>query len=126
MAKSGSRTGNYRHAGQAVTARQLLQCTARARRDTRLTEPRAAGAWWPMGACLQQFSKLFNISPSPSQKRIIYQAMHILMRRSTSITSPVFTEDRGSMLFAPYTNRMRIDFNVSGKVVSMPPAHRRG
>jgi hypothetical protein len=52
--------------------------------------------------------------------------MRILIQLGTSITSPVFTEDRVSMVFAPYSNRMRIDFNASSRIVSMAPAHRRG
>jgi hypothetical protein len=86
-----------------------------------------------MGADLQQgFTDISNprsngrFSPFLSDWSILLSAMSILIQLSTGITSPVFIEDRVSMVFAPYSNRMRIDFNVSRRIVSMAPAHRRG
>jgi len=131
--KSGGWPRNDPYPRQAVRARQLIQRTARGGRDARLAEPWAAGAWRPVWADLQQsFTGISNppstgaLSPFLSDESILLRAMGILIQLSTSITSPVFFEDRVSMLFAPDLNRMRIDFNVCRRVVSMAPAHRRG
>ena len=66
------------------------------------------------------------LSPFLSDWSILLRAMSILKQLSTNITSPVFIEDRVSMVFAPYSKCMRIDFNVSRRIVFMASAHRRG
>jgi len=54
VAKSGGWPGNDLHRRQAVSARQFIQRGARVERDSRLAEPRAAGARRPVRTDLQQ------------------------------------------------------------------------
>src|SRR6202041_25317 len=102
--------GNDLHPRQAVNAGQNIQCAASHQCDARLTKPWAARARRPMRTGLQQgFTDTSKppstapLSPFLGGRSILSCAMRNLIQLSTSITSPVFTEDRVSMVFAPYS-----------------------
>jgi hypothetical protein len=133
VAKSRRLAGNDLHPRQAVKACQDSERAARTERDAGLTEPWTAWTRRAVGTDIYQgFTDILNPPatrpPSPflGHESILSPGMRTLIRLITSITSPVFFEDRVSMVFAPCSNRMRIDFNVCRRIVFMAPANRCG